>query len=161
LAFEGGQEGRWVHMSYRILRVWKWELVVVALFVLGIQSAPASNAPQVSGSYELVQNTDLGSHTHIRMRLHLVNHGPYDLSIQRMTLWDFSHPDKGGTQACAVTLHAHTSAETTLEFTIRRPEYESWRRGLRPRLLLQIVGPGSTKSTAVVRLDRISGQEAK
>jgi len=78
-----------------------------------------------------------------------------------MTLWDFSHPDKGGTHACALTLHAHASAETTQEFTIRRPEYESWRRGLRPRLVLEMAAPGRAKSTAVVRLDRISGQEAK
>jgi hypothetical protein len=148
-------------MSYRILRVCKWRLVVAALFALVVQFAPASNAPLVSGSYEVVQNTDLGSQAQIRMRIHLVNHGPNDLSIQRMTLWDFSHPDRGGSHACAVTLHAHASAETTQEFTIRRPEYELWQRGLRPRLVLQMGGPGSTKSTAVVRLDRVSGQEAK
>ncbi len=80
-------------------RVCKWRLAVVALFVLGVQFALASNAPVVSGSYEVVQSTDLGSQTQIRMLIHLTNHGPYDLSIQRMTLWDFSHPDKGGSQA--------------------------------------------------------------
>src|ERR1039457_6041138 len=125
-------------MSYKILRLCKGYLVVAALFVLGVQFAPASTAPLVSGSYEVVQNTDLGSQAQIRMRIHLVNHGPSDLSIQRMTLWDFSHPDKGGTHACAVTLHAHASAETTQEFTIPRSEYQLWQRGFRPRFVLQI-----------------------
>ncbi len=148
-------------MSYRILHLCKWQFVAAALLVLGVQSAPAGNAPLVSGSYQVAQNKGLGSQTQIQMRIHLVNHGPKELSIQRMTLWDFSHPDKGGTHACAVTLRAHASAETTQEFTIRRPEYEMWRKGLRPRLVLQMVGPGSAKSTVVVRLDRISGQEAK
>jgi len=148
-------------MSYNILRVCKSWLAVAALFAFGVQFAPGSSAPLLSGSYEVVQNTDIGSQAQIRMRIHLVNHGPSDLSIQRMTLWDFSHADRGGTRACAITLHAHASAETTQEFTIRRSEYQLWQRGLRPRLVLEMVAPGSTKSTAVVRLDRISGQEAK
>jgi len=45
--------------------------VIVALFARG-QFAPASNAPVVSGSYEVVQNTNLGSQAQIRMRIHLV-----------------------------------------------------------------------------------------
>jgi hypothetical protein len=146
-------------MSYKILRKCEWVFVVAALLALVVQVASASNAPLISGSYEVVRNTNLGSQTQIR--IHLVNHGPNNLSIQRLTLWDFSHPDKGGTHACALTLRAHASADTTQEFTIRRPEFESWRKGLRPRLVLEIAAPARAKSTAVVRLDRISGKEAK
>ncbi len=148
-------------MSYNILRACKRCLVVATLLTFGIPLATASNAPLVSGSYEVVQSKNVGSQAQIRIRMHLVNHGPSDLSIQRMTLWDFSHPDKGGTNACAVTLRAHASAETTREFTIRRSDYQLWEKGLRPRFILQMGGKGSSKSTAVVRLDRISGKEAK
>ena len=148
-------------MNNRILRICRWRLLVAALFAVVVPLAPASNAPLVSGSYQVVQTKDLGSQAQIRMRIQLVNHGPSDFSIQRMTLWDFSHPDKGGTQACTVALRAHASAETTQEFTIRRSDYQLWQRGLRPRLVLQMAGPGNVKSKAVVRLDRISGQEAK
>jgi|SRR5208282_1966922 len=155
-------------MSCSIFRFCKWRLVVAALFALGVQFALASNVPLVSGSYEILQNTNLGSQAQIRMRIHLVNHGPSDLSIQRMTLWDFAHPEKGGSHACVVTLRAHASAETTQEFTIEPPEYQLWQKGRQPRLVLRMAGPGSVtgrktvaKSTTVVRLDRISGQEAK
>jgi hypothetical protein len=157
-------------MSYNILRLCKWCLVAAALLAFGVPwaaggNAPVVSGPMVSGSYEVVYNTDLGSQAQIRIRIHLVNHGPSDLSIQRMTFWDFSHPDKGGSHACAVALRAHASAETTQEFTIRRSDYQLWQKGFRPRFVLQMAGPGSTKSKAVVRLDRIagriSGQEAK
>jgi len=147
-------------MSCKLLSTCKWPLVVAAICALA-QFASASNAPVVSGTYQVVQNTNIGSQTQIRMRIHLVNRGPNNLSIRTMTLWDFSHPDKGGTHACALTLRAHASADTTQEFTIRRPEFESWRKGLRPRLVLGMAAPAHTKSTAVVRLDRIAGQEAK
>jgi hypothetical protein len=135
--------------------------VVATLLTLGIPLATASNGPLVSGSYKVLQSKNVGSHAQIRIRIHLVNHGPSDLSIQRMTLWDFSHPDKGGTNACAVALRAHASAETTQEFTIRRSDYQLWEKGLRPRFVLQMGGKGSSKSTAVVRLDRSSSQEAR
>ncbi len=147
-------------MSYQFLCRCKSPIVVAALLIIG-QFVVASNTPLVSGSYEIVQNRDLGSETQIRMRIHLVNHGPNNLAIRRMSLWDFSHPEKGGSQACALMLHAHASAETTQEFTMRRPDYESWRSGQRPRLVLEMAAAGSAKSTAVVRLDRISGREAK
>ncbi len=134
---------------------------MLALFALGVQSALAKNAPLVSGSYQVVESKDLGSESQIQIRIHLVNHGSSDFSIQRMTLWDLSHADKGGTSACAVALRAHGAAETTQQFTIRRSDYQSWQRGFRPRLVLQVAGPGRAKGKTVVRLDRISGQEAK
>ncbi|HKN17168.1 MAG TPA: hypothetical protein VJX47_09515 [Candidatus Sulfotelmatobacter sp.] len=148
-------------MNYNNLRFCKWRLVMLALFALGVQSALAKNAPLVSGSYQVVESKDLGSESQIQIRIHLVNHGSSDFSIQRMTLWDLSHADKGGTSACTVALRAHASAETTQQFTIRRSDYQSWQRGFRPRLVLQMAGPGRAKSKTVVRLDRVSGREAK
>jgi hypothetical protein len=148
-------------MNYDNLRFSKWRLVMLALFALSVQSALANNAPLVSGSYLVVESRDLGSQSQIQIRIHLVNHGSSDFSIQRMTLWDLSHADKGGTSACAVALRAHASAETSQQFIIRRSDYQSWQKGFRPRLVLQIAGPGHSKSRTVVRLDRISGKEAK
>ena len=152
----------------------KWMLVATAaLFALGAQAALASNEPLVSGSYQVLKSKDLDpqSHiqsnrqpqiqSHIQLRIHLVNHGPSDLAIERVTLWDFSHADKGGTSACTLALHANASADTTLQFTIRRSDYELWHRGFRPRLVLEMAGPGRTKNKTVVRLDRTPGQEAK
>ena len=141
-------------------RFGKW-LAVAALFAFGGPGALASDAPLVSGSYKVMRSRDLGSQSNLEIRIHLVNHGPSDLAIQRMTLWDFSHTDKGGTQACAVSVRTHASTDTTLQFTIRRSDSQRWQRGFRPRLVLEMAGPGQTTSKAVVRLDRISGQEAK
>jgi len=147
-------------MNYKILRTCNCLLVVAWLFVFAIQFAQASDASRVSGSYQVVQKTDLGSQTRVRLQLHLTNHGQRELHIQRLTLWDFSHPDKGGTQACSIVVHAGATADTTQEFTIRRPEYELWNRGTRPRLVLEVQTPGGRKATEVVRLDRVSRRKA-
>ncbi|MGA7398685.1 MAG: hypothetical protein WBW38_01600 [Candidatus Sulfotelmatobacter sp.] len=148
-------------MNYNNLRFSKWRVVMLALFALSVQSALANDAPLVSGSYQVVESRDLGSQSQIEIRIYLVNHGSSDFSIQRLTLWDLSHADKGGSSACAVALRAHASAETTQQFTIRRSDYQSWQRGFRPRLVLQMAAPGRAKNRTVVRLDRISSREAK
>jgi len=148
-------------MIHNVLHCCKPRLLLVALLALGFELASASNSPLVSGSYHILQNADLGSEVQVHILLHLVNHGPSVLSIERVTLWDFSHPDKGGSNACAITLRPRASADTTQEFTIKRMEYEQWKKGLRPRLVLQMTGPRNTKSTVTVRLDRLAGEEAK
>ena len=148
-------------MSYNMIYVCRRSLVVAVLSVLAVQLAPASNAPLVSGSYEVLQKTSLGPQEQIRVRIRLLNHGPSDLFIQRITLWDSSHPEKGGTQACAVTLHARAASETIQEFTIRQHEYEQWRKGFRPRFILEMPGSGTSRRTTVVRLDPIASEEAK
>jgi hypothetical protein len=135
--------------------------LMMAVLALAVRFAPASDVPVVSGSYTVLQSKDVGSQAQVKVRIRLVNHGSSDFSIERMIRWDSSHADKGGTSACAVTLPAHATAETTQQFTIRRSDYQLWQRGFRPRLVLQMAGPGNTKSRAVVRLDRIAGQEAK
>ncbi len=147
---------------------------LLAFFALAIPFAHASNPssasqPLISGSYKVVQNTARGPETRLRVRIHLVNHGASDLSIERITLWDLSHPERGGSRACALTLRPHASADTIQEFTIKRSDYQQWQRGFRPRLVLQTTGAGnaaaSTQRKAVIRLDRISSrtsaQEAK
>jgi len=152
-------------MGYNNLRFGKW-LLVVALFVLGVQFALAGNAPLVSGSYKVVRNTSRGSFAQVRMRIHLVNHGPSDLSIRRITLWDFSHPASGGSKPCTLILHANGSADAVEEFTIGRADYHRWQRGARPRFVLEVDNPvgaerRAPKATTVVRLEPISAQEAK
>lgn len=154
-------------MSCDIVRFCRSCLIIAALLPVGAQFAPASNTPVVSGSYTVTENKDFGAQVHIRMRIHLTNHGSSDLSVQRITLWDFSHPDKGGSRACALALRAHASAESTQEFIVSRSDYQRWRQGFRPRFVLEMAVPGNAaarqalKSTAVVRLERSSGREGK
>lgn len=148
-------------MSYNILRVCNYPLLAAALFAFAAPSSFASSAPIISGTYRIVDSKRVGSQAQIHLQIQLLNHGPSNLSIRNMTLWDLSRPDKGGTIACAVTVRAHSSANTTQEFTIRSSDYQSWQKGVRPRLVLQMAGQGVSKSRAVIRLDRTNRQEAK
>lgn len=144
-------------MNQKFIRICNRLLMAAVLFALSIGLAHASTAPQLSGSYKILEKTDQGGQTRAKLQLHLVNTTARDLHIQRITLWDF-HPFKGGTRPCSLVVHAAASASSVQEFTIPRAELDLWRRGARPRVVLQLVTPNGHLSTAVVRLDRASGK---
>jgi hypothetical protein len=140
------------------------QLWMVVALLLASPFLSASSIPTVTGSYTLLQHTTRGPQAQIRMRIHLVNSGASDLFIQRMTVSNLSHPDRGSARPCAVTVRAHSSLETTQEFTIPRSEYQLWRRGMKPRFILQVGSATSkapAKNLAVVLENRIPTQEAK
>jgi hypothetical protein len=140
-------------MTPRILR--KCSLVAIAgLFIL--TQTQASDLSRVSGSYRVVEKTALGAQTRVQLQIHLTNHEKGELHIQRFSLWDFSHPEKGGRQAVSIVVRSGGSVSATQEFILPRAEYELWNRGTRPRLVLEIGSPGGRTTTKVVRLERIS-----
>lgn len=125
------------------------------------QWALASKAPVISGGYDVIQRKELGSQEQIRVHIHLLNRGASSVSVQRITIWGRSRPEKGGTRSCAVTLGAHGAADTTQEFTIRRADYQLWQKGHHPRLILDLSDSVKHRSRAVVRLEHLSSQEVK
>ena len=144
-------------MKRRIFRTCDYLLVATSLLLFTTRLAQANDASQLSGSYQVLQKSDLGPQTHVRLQLHLNNLGQHDLHIRRLTLWDLPHADKDATEACSIVVLAGASADTTQEFTIPRSEYKLWQRGTRPRLVLQVEAPASRGTMKVVHLDRISG----
>lgn len=147
------KEGRF-RMLWGTIRTCKSLLLLAGLAFFSIPSAQASDTAQLSGTYQVVRKAETGGQTRIQIQIHLVNRGARDLHIQRITFWDFSHPVKGGTQSCSLVVHPANSADTTQEFILPNAEYELWRRGARPRMVLEVATPQGRPTTVVVRLDR-------
>jgi hypothetical protein len=142
-----------MHRTGNILRN-RLTFLIAGLFVLAVPFSQASDASRISGFYQVVEKTDIGSQTRVRLQLRLINHQKHELRIQRLTLWDFSHPRKGGSQACTIVLGAGASVGTIQEFTIPRAEYELWTRGTRPRLVVEMQSARGRGAGEAVRLDR-------
>jgi hypothetical protein len=146
-------------MNFRVSRF--SNLVTLAgLFVLTIGFAYASDVSHLSGSYQVLHKTDVGSQTRVRLQLHLSNRGQRDLQIQRITFWDPPHHPGGKPQLCSLLVHPGSSASTTQELTMPRSEYRFWNSAKRLNLLVAVERPGGRKSTELVRLDRIAGGKA-
>ncbi|MFZ0774667.1 MAG: hypothetical protein WCA49_00890 [Candidatus Sulfotelmatobacter sp.] len=147
-------------MNHRTFRRTRGLVVIFLLLALGTQCASAANVP-ISGSYEVLEKTNAGSHTKILLRLHLTNHGQGLLYLQKILLWDFAHPPSASPRASSIALHAGVSEETTQEFVIPRLQFDQWQRGLRPRVVLGLQTATGTKITQAIRLDRVAGKRGE
>jgi hypothetical protein len=101
----------------------------------------------------VVQKTAAGPQSRVQLHLRLTNRGQGDLRIQRIALWDFSHPARESMRACSLLVNAGSSAETTQEFTVPPYEYDRWHRGKGPRLLLEVLLPSGRTTTEAVQLN--------
>ena len=137
-------------MGRRISRFRSFLLLVIALSVI-LPVAQANNVP-VTGSYHLIERSHKAGQTRVQLQLHLVNRGNRDLHIRRMTIWDFSHPAPGGSQARSLTVRVGTTT-TTQDFFVSQAEYELWKHGTRPRVVLELDSPTGHPVTQVIRLE--------
>lgn len=143
----------------RMLRLFGRVLILAGLSVLSVAIAEAGNAPQLSGSYQIVQQEQSGGEVRVRLELHLVNRGTRELHFKRITLWSFGHPTTGASQSTSLMVHGGSSVAAAQEFTISRAEYELWKRGARPRLVLQTDLSNGRAGSEVLRLDRSPGRK--
>jgi hypothetical protein len=149
-----------MNFNPRLMRISSPFLAIILLFPGTIGLARSPETPSLSGSYQILQKTELGSQTRVRIQFHLINHGGQALHVQRLILWNSTHPTKGGTQAAHFIIPALGSINTTQQFTIPHSEYSLWERGSRPRLILGLEMPVGLSASQAVRLDRFSAQKA-
>lgn len=145
-------------MNFKVLRGSRLLLALAFSMAFAFQLCQGSDVKRLSGSYRVVQKTEVGPHNRVQLQLHLTNQGQSDLVIQRVALWDFSHPNRTGVRACSLALRAGSSADTTQEFMVPRSEYESWRASHGPKLLLEVMSPSGRKTIEVVHLNGASGK---
>ena len=154
------QGGRLTQMNYENFRTCVRVAVIAGLLLMGAAISLATGAFKVSGSYQVLQKTDMGAETRVRLQIHLINRGQSGVRIQRLTLWDFPHPRRGQSRTSVIVVPAGGSADTIEEFTIPRSEYELWRRGTQPRLVVEAQTAERRSVTEAVRLARLSTGKA-
>ena len=145
-------------MNSKVLRRGGVSLALAFSLAFASQLCQGSDIKRLSGSYHIVQKTEVGPHNRVRLQFRLTNQGQSDIVIQRVALWDFSHPGREGVRACSLVIRAGSSIDTTQEFTVPRSEYESWRTNRGPALLLEVVLPSGRKTVEVVHLNGTSGK---
>jgi hypothetical protein len=145
-------------MNSKVFRWGRLSLTVAFSLAFALQFSQGSDIKRLSGSYRVVQKTEIGPHNRVRLQLRLTNRGQSDLVIQRVALRDFSHANREAVRACSLLLRPGRSVETTQEFTVPRSEYESWRGNHGPRLLLEVMLPSGRKTIEAVHLNSASGE---
>jgi hypothetical protein len=131
-----------------------WVVLVFISVGCCISIASAAN-PAITGSYEVIRKTDLGSQVKVLLRFELVSHRPIPVSVIGVLLSDFAHPAVGGRHTPAITLRPSGTTELTEELVVPREQFKQWQRGVRPRVLLKLQDSSGTTYTQVVRPSRV------
>lgn len=129
-------------------------VVALLLFTFGAQPANAAGLP-ISGAYEVIQKTDLGSQTKVLMRFHLTNHGQAPLLLQALSLSDFGHQPGKAALATAITLSPGSSQAISQSFVVPRLQFDQWKMGAQPRVVVELQTTKGARITQAVRLERI------
>jgi hypothetical protein len=86
--------------------------------------------------------------------MRLVNPSGQAVSIEKVTLMSV-RPKALGTWPAARLLKAHGTQETTQEFKISTPEYQSWEKGLRPLVRVEMRTEKGQRTSQTVRLNGV------
>lgn len=147
-------------MKHRKTRHYCWLSLALLLFTFGALSAGATATP-ISGSYEVIQNTGLGSQTRVQVRFHLINNGTSLLYLRRLLLSDFSHPPSGASLTQPLALRPGATGETTQEFSIPRLQLDQWKKGVLPRIVLELETTTGARTTLAIRLEHAPVKEGE
>jgi len=142
-------------MNDRTFRALYCLSAVLLLITLGVPTADAANVP-ISGSYEVIQQNNVGSQTKTLVRFHLTNRSQSPLSVQGILLFDFGYPPGGGTVSPSVILRPGVSQEISQELVIPQLQFEQWHRGVRPRVVLELRTSSGARISQAIRLEQFS-----
>ena len=144
--------GSLAHMKYQTFRNDCYLALALLLLTLGAVSANAATVP-ISGSYEVIQKSGLGSQARVLVRFHLTNHGAGLLYLRRVLLSDFSHPPSGASLMQPIALPPGVTEETSREFSVPRLQLNQWQKGVLPRAVLELETSTGARTTLAIRLE--------
>jgi hypothetical protein len=130
------------------LRTLSLVLLLPLLLIAG--TGRASAAPQLSGTYKITENADLGAQVRIAVELNLLNTGDVAVTISAVSLRSFSSPHQMVNAPTTLTLRPHANASVSLQFLMPKQDFDNWSMGPHQQFLFSLQSPGSASGKPVV-----------
>jgi len=128
-------------------------LLEIATHVL--LAADTAHKSHVQGSCGVVKTTTIGSDTQVELRVHLTNPGMQAVSVERLTLLA-PGPTPSKPLRTPVLLRPQAEQEISQEFKLPTRLYQSWQRGVRALLIVEMQEDDGTRFHHVIRLNQKS-----
>jgi hypothetical protein len=122
--------------------------LLIALSALGTGATTI-----ISGSYRVVDTTDLGTDVRVTLSIRLTNPGDSLLFVSKVGLLDLTPAAHGtGEVPVSVNIEPNSSSSFNQDFTIPKAAYELMEKGVRPRLILQVQPAGAAETKLTISL---------
>lgn len=130
-------------------------ILLLEIFTHVLLAADTANKPQVQGFCGVVKTTTIGSDTQVELRVHLTNPGVQAVSVEKLTLLA-PVPVAAKPLRTPIPLGPHGEQEISQEFRLPTRLYQSWQRGVRAFLIVQMQKDDGTRFHHVIRLNEKS-----
>lgn len=131
----------------------------LGIFVLGILLTPAlfaSPAPQLTGTYKLTGNTDLGSEIRFTAELEFLNPADHAVTVSSVGLPSPFSPGHMVTVPATLTVQSHSKAQVSLQFVVPKRDFTAWSAGPHQLFLVRFQAAGTRPGIANVLLLRLT-----
>jgi len=107
------------------------------VFTLAAALSHASGGRDFAGIYEITNVNDLGPTVRLTLSVRLFNYSGAKVAGASLTLQDSVLPGQAYGSFPALSFGDHESVRRSADLTIPRVEYERWRRGGSPNLVVE------------------------
>jgi len=127
------------------------------LCVFLISAQPVSATPSLAGTYNITENTDLGSEVRITVELHLVNASDTSVTITSVAVRSISSPLHLVSAPANLFMQSRSKAQTTVQFLIPKKDFATWSAGPHRKFLVKFHSADEKPALANVLLLQTKG----
>jgi hypothetical protein len=131
----------------------------LGFFVLGMflsSALFASPAPQLTGTYKLTGNTDLGSEIRFTAELDFLNPADHAVTVTGVGLLSPFSPGHIVSVPASLTVQSHSKAQVSLQFVVPKRDFTAWSAGPHQLFLVRLQAAGTRPGIANVLLLRMT-----
>jgi hypothetical protein len=129
-------------------------VLLLAIATGMLLAAERANHPQVLGSCAVVKTTSIGQDTQVELMVRLTNPGTQPASVEKLTL--LAPGPVAAKPQRAILLSPHGEQEMSQEFKLPTRLYESWQRGVRALLIVEMRRDDGIRFHHIIRLNEKS-----
>ena len=129
-------------------------VLLLAISTGMLLAAESADHPHVLGSCAVVKTTSIGQDTEVELRVRLTNPGEQPVSVERLML--LAPGPVAAKPARATLLSPHGELEMSQEFKLPTRLYQSWQRGVRALLIVEMRRDDGIRFHHMIRLNEKS-----
>jgi hypothetical protein len=130
-------------------------VLLLAISTGMLLAAESADHPHVLGSCAVVKTTSIGQDTQVELRVRLTNPGEQPVSVESLTLLA-PGPAPAKPLRAPILLSPHGNQEISQEFKVPTHLYQSWQRGVRALLIVEMRRDDGIRFHHIIRLNEKS-----
>ncbi len=125
---------------------------LILLTAVSVALCSGKNGRDFAGTFQIQNSVELGGMVQATLLLRVFNYSALDVHEATLTLVDSVHPHGALGSMAGVSIPPRRNTQLKAEFTVPEREFQKWRNGSAPRLVLELPDAKGVKVRRPVEL---------